>query len=340
MILAKIPKNDGEYIRKKLFKLGLVRKDYKIFENEDFIYLPLRELPDDEIILQYGFTVENGSAEDRSYRKTPQELIAEDVDIDEKLKVFLPQKWEKLGSVAIIKIPEELEDLRFKIAPSYAKILGAECIVRERSHISGIQRIPDVEILYGTNTETVHFENGIYYKLDVSKLMFSSGNIDEKLRMSSLDCTGETIVDMFAGIGYFTLPLAVHANAHKIIACEINPVSYNYLNENILLNNVQDIVCPILGDNNNLEGSRFADRIIMGYVHTTHQHLRKAFDLIKTGGIIHYHDTYPLEIFPDAALENIKKAAGSRKYSISHIREVKSYSPGVSHMVMDITVEQ
>ena len=47
MILAKIPKNDGEYIRKKLFKLGLVRKDYKIFENEDFIYLPLRELPDD-----------------------------------------------------------------------------------------------------------------------------------------------------------------------------------------------------------------------------------------------------------------------------------------------------
>lgn len=56
--------------------------------------------------------------------------------------------------------------------------------------------------------------------------------------------------------------------------------------------------------------------------------------------MIHYHDTYPLEIFPDAALENIKKAAGDRKYSISLIREVKSYSPGVSHIVMDIIVEQ
>lgn len=340
MLLAKIPKDEGEYIRKKLFKIGLVRKDYKIFEKENFIYLPLKEMPDEEIISLYGFTVENGLAEDREYRKTPQELIAEDTDIDDELKAFLPQKWERLGSVVIVKIPEELEDLRFKIAASYAKILGVECVVREQSHISGIQRIPDVEILYGSNTETIHFENGIYYKLDVSKLMFSSGNIDEKLRMSSLDCTDETIIDMFAGIGYFTLPLAVHTNAHKIIACEINPVSYSYLKENIELNNVQNIVCPVLGDNNTLEGQRIADRIIMGYVHTTHQHLKKAFELIKNGGIIHYHNTYPLEIFPEAALENIKNAAGDRKYSVSLIREVKSYSPGVSHMVMDITVEQ
>ncbi len=340
MLLAKIPKDEGEYIRKKLFKMGLVRKDYKIFDEDNFIYLPLKEMPDTEIITTYGFTVEDGSAEGRSYRKTPQELIAENVDIDDDLKIFLPQKWERLGSVVIIKIPEELEDLRFKIAESYAKVLDVECVVRERNHISGIQRIPDIEILYGSDTETIHFENGIYYKLDVSKLMFSSGNIDEKLRMSSLDCTGETIIDMFAGIGYFTLPLAVHTNAHEIIACEINPVSYSYLKENVVLNNVQDIVHPVLGDNNDLEGCRIADRIIMGYVHTTHQHLKKAFELIKTGGVIHYHDTYPLEIFPDAALENIKKAAGDRKYSISLIREVKSYSPGVSHIVMDIIVEQ
>ena len=339
MILAKIPKDTGEYVRKKLFKMGIVRKDYKIFEENGFIYLPLKDVPDKETLEKYEFTIEEGTVESREYRKTPQELVAENVEIDDCLKKYLPQRWERLGKVLIIRIPPELEEQRRKVAEAYAKVLDVNCVVREKGHIQGIQRIPDVEVLYGNDTETVHFENGIYYKLDVSKLMFSSGNIDEKLRMSALDCTGETIIDMFAGIGYFTLPLAVHTNASKIIACELNPVSYEYLKYNIKLNNVERVVTPILGDNMDLEGERIADRIIMGYVHTTHLHLKKAFALIKSGGIIHYHDTYPLEIFPDAALEHIRKAAGERNYTVTNIHEVKSYSPGVSHMVMDITVE-
>ena len=44
---------------------------------------------------------------------------------------------------------------------------------------------------------------------------------------------------MFAGIGYFTIPIAVHSNVKKIYAIEINPVSYNFLCENIKLNKVE-----------------------------------------------------------------------------------------------------
>ncbi len=70
----------------------------------------------------------------------------------------------------------------------------------------------------------------------------------------------------------------------------------------------------------------------------TSEHLNKAFSLIKNGGTIHYHDTFPLEIWPEKAIDNIKKAADGREYDISLMREVKSYSPGVSHMVLDIKV--
>ena len=56
-----------------------------------------------------------------------------------------------------------------------------------------------------------HKENGIFYCLDITRCMFSSGNVTEKARMGRLQCTGETVVDLFAGIGYYTLPLLVHA---------------------------------------------------------------------------------------------------------------------------------
>lgn len=53
--------------------------------------------------------------------------------------------------------------------------------------------------------------------------MFSAGNVTERHRIASLKCDNEVIVDLFAGIGYFTLPFLVHANARLVHACEWNP---------------------------------------------------------------------------------------------------------------------
>lgn len=46
------------------------------------------------------------------------------------------------------------------------------------------------------------------YDFDVTKCMFSAGNITEKLRVSQFDCRGETVVDLYAGeIIVFFLPI-------------------------------------------------------------------------------------------------------------------------------------
>lgn len=66
-----------------------------------------------------------------------------------------------------------------------------------------------MEILVGENWWVDHRENGILYSFDATKCMFSWGNLSEKLRMGALDCKEEVIVDLFAGIGYFTLPFLV-----------------------------------------------------------------------------------------------------------------------------------
>ena len=64
-------------------------------------------------------------------------------------------------------------------------------------------------------TETINKENGCLFKLDLAKVMWSKGNNNERLRIAKLVGDGETVIDMFAGIGYFSIHIAVHSNAKR-----------------------------------------------------------------------------------------------------------------------------
>ena len=72
-------------------------------------------------------------------------------------------------------------------------------------------------LLLGQGGHVVHRENGIIFSFDITRCMFSSGNVTERMRMARIAAGGETIVDLFAGIGYFTLPLLVHAGKVRLV---------------------------------------------------------------------------------------------------------------------------
>jgi tRNA wybutosine-synthesizing protein 2 len=338
MLLAKVPRHRAESVRKVLFKRRLGAKDRRFVRSGEEVLIPLRERPSEDLVQELGIELLEGETLTKGCYRPPFELVREAADLPPAMKDLLPSRWEMLGDVLVLRLPEEVRGHEAEIARTYASILGARTVLADRGAIEGVHRTPRMDFLLGHDAETVHLENGILYKLDASRLMFSSGNIDEKLRMASLDCWGEIVVDMFAGIGYFTLPLAMHAHATKIVACEINPLSFRYLNENIRLNRLDSVVEPVLGDNRDLPGEGIADRVVMGYVRTTAEHLERAFGLVRRGGMIHYHDTFPLKVFPQAAMENLDRAARGRGYTVKLAREVKSYSPGVSHMVLDVAV--
>lgn len=262
--------------------------------------------------------------------------------IPENVLEKLPDKWEKIGDVLTIVLPEKLEPYKKNIAEKYAMVLGCKTVLNDIGGISGEYREPNVEKLFGNSeTETVHKENGVKYKLDPQKVMFSSGNMDERIRMARASNPNEIVVDLFAGIGYFTLPMAVHSRPKKIFACEKNPISFNYLCQNITLNNVSSIVEPIHGDNRLAAPKNIADRAIMGYFGDTHQFLPIAFECLKNHcGIIHYHDKFVDDMVPDKALDIVKNAAEeyNRKINLLNFKCVKSYAPGISHYVFDIKV--
>lgn len=256
----------------------------------------------------------------------------------------IPKKWEKVGDVLTIVIPPELEAYKEKIGETYAEVLNCKAVLRDIGGIKGELREPDVEVIFGTeNTETIHEENGVKFKLDPKKIMFSSGNMNERIRMANISALEEVVVDLFAGIGYFSLPLAVYVKPKKIYSCEKNPVSYNYLCENIVLNNVSSIVEPLFGDNREIAPANVADRVIMGYIGDTASFLSTAFKCLKkSGGIIHFHDKFPEKNVPEMIIKEIKQKARKidRVAELLKYNQVKSYAPGISHFVFDIKVSE
>jgi len=255
---------------------------------------------------------------------------------------FLPEKWEKIGNILTIKLNEKLSSYREEIGKAYAEVLHCKTVLNDFGGISGIYREPNVKLLHGSkDTETVHKENGICYKLDVRKIMFSSGNMDERIRMATISNKNETVVDLFAGIGYFTLPMAVYSKPKKIYSCEINPVSYDYLCKNIVLNHVTSIVEPLLGDNRNIAPKNVAQRVIMGFFEEIEKFLPTAFDCLKNStGIIHFHYICSNDLFPEKPLKIVEKTADKYKRNVELLtsRVIKSYAPCVSHIVLDIQV--
>jgi tRNA wybutosine-synthesizing protein 2 len=135
--------------------------------------------------------------------------------------------------------------------------------------------------------------------------------------------------------------MAVHSKPKKITGIEINPESFAYLKENIRLNKVEDIFVPVCGDCSKAAPEGTADRVLMGYVGTTHHYLEPAIKALKkSGGILHYHETVPESLARTRPQERIRKAACAlgKKVEILEIRRIKKYSPGVLHVVVDARI--
>ncbi|XP_035397447.1 tRNA wybutosine-synthesizing protein 2 homolog isoform X1 [Cygnus atratus] len=213
----------------------------------------------------------------------------------EELERDVPRSWQRHGDLVLLSEDSFSAALWTKLGSALwetvASALGAQRLARRGRVLPGGMRSPSVTLLLGQDGWVEHVDNGIRYTFDVTKCMFSPGNITEKLRVASLPCAGEVLVDLYAGIGYFTLPYLVHAAAAFAHACEWNHHAVEALRRNLALNGVQDRCHIHHGDNRQLRLQDVADRVNLGLIPSSEEGWPVACRVLKkgTGGVLHIH---------------------------------------------------
>ncbi|NPV63766.1 MAG: class I SAM-dependent methyltransferase family protein [Methanotrichaceae archaeon] len=332
-MVVRVRKEEAQAILRQAIAEDLLDPRRKVTAQEEFVEIPLLGPLSGHEARQQDHP--------EFYREAPElsemlkaDLSSEEIDL-------LPRGWFILGQVIIVKIDSRLDRLCPRIARALLSMYPRCKTVLRDFGIEGQLRQPRREIIAGSITETVHVENGVRFKLDAARIMFSQGNLRERIRMSRLG-RDETVVDMFAGIGYLSLPMAVHSNPRKILAIELNPVAFHYLQDSVQLNHVADRVRPLLGDCRDRTPVGLADRVIMGMVQVTDQYLQTGIRALRPGGMLHYHQTIPSRLYPARAIDDVVKAADEegRKAEIIGCSRVKKYSPGVVHAVVDARIDK
>ena len=272
------------------------------------------------------------------------ELLIE--KIPKELLIHIPRRWWFVGDILITSIPKQLLEYRNDVGEAFLKLepKRARTALGKIGPTKGITREPSFEYLAGDkNTETIHKELGCLFKLDAAKLTFSPGNHFERKRMLDAVKTDEFIVDMFSCVGNLSLPIAVHNSPKQIVASEINPFAFNYLEKNIELNKVSSCMKAIMGDNRlvlkEFEGK--ADRVISGYLRSDEEQIRQAVRLCSENSIFHHHEAITTKKEKQAeTMMDIKRLIESEGRVCKRMirKRVKKYSPGVDHIVLDIEI--
>jgi len=305
----------------------------------------------------------------KNQKNTPAQQMTQDmtlylkqhIDSDlAQLILNLPQKWELFGNLAIIPnsamnnsqwqdlfalITQEQEQEIWQII---ARSLRVERLARQDRIATDMMRTSQVKMLLGGSGEVEINDFGVKFWLDVTKVMFSSGNVTERHRIGNIDMSGEIIVDAFAGIGYYTLPMLVRSNAEHVYACEINPNSIQALQNGAKLNNVSKRLTILEGDNLSTMKQVYAmaDRVHLGILPSSEKAWQSAINCLKSsGGRLHIHmnvEEEKIDDFVAYCIDSIAKLAKQLGregiVSAEHVEKVKWYAPRIRHIVLDLSV--
>jgi len=243
----------------------------------------------------------------------------EDV-LSEKESEELFSAFDQVGDIIIVRIPDSLLSKKEIIGKTLLEqVKTAKSVFYQASSVEGDFRTRDLEILAGENkTETEYKEFGCRFIVDVEKAFFSPRLSTERDRIADLVQEGETVINMFGGVGMFSI-IAAKRKKCTVYNIDINPIAAKLCEKNIELNKLAGKVFSIHGDAAKIVEEKLkdkGDRVLMLLPERSDEFLDSAIFAAKNNGIIHYYS----HIHAD---EKSKAAKLSEKH-YSEITTVKS----------------
>ena len=255
--------------------------------------------------------------------------------------------YDIIGDIAVIRLTENSKKYSQIIAETIMKVhKNVKTVLAQVGPVHGDFRLRKLEYIAGENkTKTVHKESGCIFAVDLASCYFSPRLFYERMRIAKLVRNGETVVNMFAGVGCFSIVIARHSNAAKIYSIDINPTAVRFMKENIRLNRVNGKVVPIEGDARDLIQQRLsnvADRVLMPLPEKALEYLPYALSALKgEAGWIHFHAFEHANRKENPVEKTVAKVASKLRelrvnFEIPFGRIVRTTGPNWYQTVVDI----
>lgn len=347
MPVIKVPRESGEQARVFLSSLSILDSSKKIFADSQSVHIgALRRLSASEEdglknICPFSYSKKNLPA--GKEKKTLESQLSSKLSPAELSLV--KNSFDIIGGIAVLQVPPGLEGKERIIARALMDVhRNIKTVCKKTGIVSGEFRILPVEILLGENRlETVHREYSCSYRLDISRVFFTPRLATERMRIASQCKPKETIVDMFAGVGPFSILIAKKSGA-RVFAIDLNGDAHKYLAENVRLNKLEGKVTPILGDAKKVCSTKLkntADRIIMNLPKHAFGFFPAALKCLKQKGIIHYH-FFAREGDKAAHIEKLKILAGKKGagFKVLALKRVRQIAPREWNWAADLRVKK
>jgi len=234
-----------------------------------------------------------------------------------------------VGDIAIVRLGDFSSREKKKVAKALLEELrNVRVVLEQEGGIEGEYRLRKLSHLGGEKrTLTVHRENGCSYRVDVARCYFSPRLSTERLRIASEVRPSERVLNMFAGVGPFSIPIAKLKGA-RVLSCELNKSAAGFHLENDRLNRVEELVEVVNADAHDLPKitKRKFDRVLMPLPSEADKYLPTALAMAKKGGNVHYYRHVLGEDESEAAASLREELSAllprSTRFTVRRVREV------------------
>lgn len=272
----RIEKSEGQKLIKAMRGLAALDEAFQIQHEDNFILIPIYEGKEDQVKALGEVVSVKGMPRER---KPQPEGIRGSYDI--------------IGSIVLMKKSNVRDPSA--MSANLLKRTGIKSVYLDQG-VQGEYRTRTLTLLAGEDTTTTMYrENGIDLMVDVEKAYFSPRLATERMRVSESVKEGEFIIDLFSGIGPFSILIAKNHSC-RIVSIDHNPRAIELLKENMKINKLKGTIIPLSGDaGTEIEKLRNADRIIMNLPHGAFPFLGKAIEALRDGGTVNFYEVNTVE---------------------------------------------
>ncbi len=347
-----VPKNLGEQAIRLVRELELLNQKLKVQQVDNSLLIPLTVEPSADVLkkfenrfLEFEISIHN-FPERKKRHFTPLDFLAD--KLSPNLLKSVPRAIDFVGDIAIVEVPPQLADHKKAIGEAILKAhKQTSTVLAKSSAVEGVYRLRDFEVIAGAEKNvTVYREYGCVYHVDVAKAYFSPRLSNEHNRVASQVKDGETVVDLFAGVGPFAIPIAKKHENVRVYAVDVNPDAIALLKRNVAVNRAEKQVVPVLGDARQVVRSQLsgkADRVIMNLPETALEFVDVACEALKPeGGIMHYYSFVKTSKPLETAKVRLTEAVSQNNRQVKNFllaKTVRQVAPHKWQVVVDVQIQ-